>query len=278
MSIFARLRDVIFPPITSAGFRDFRALKPKRICFGSTHKDALKNKDGSYVGTLKLPFSETIGTVLPWEIYKSKFGGYFRGIKTADEFAEIQSWIEERRDLVFIRSLMTTAIAAGEHFAEDGTRSRVGALERAAKYDGSLSARQEVEGLLLSAFQRVHGGRKIDAIAAVPASTPGAASLPAALAASLSKSTGIEDVSNKIRWSGPKAKIKETAVDAKWTALEATGLTVEIDLQAKNVLLIDDMYQSGATVHFVASCLRQSGADDIHCLAVSKGRRDTDNT
>lgn len=278
MSIFARLRDVLFPPITSAEFREFRALKPKRICFGSTHRTALKRKEGAVIGSLTLPFYDTIGVVFPWEVFKSKFGGYFRGIKTAEEFAAIEAWIHERRDLVFIRSLLTTCIAAGEHFSEDGNRSEIGNLERAAKYDGNSQARERLATILLSAFNRVHGSRRIDAIAAIPPSTPGAFSLPGYLAERLSEATGIENMSGHLRWSGEKAKIKETAVDAKWAALEATGLDVNIDLSGKNVILIDDMYQSGATVHYVASRLREAGVDEIHCLAVSKGRRDTDNT
>ena len=279
MSLFARLRDVLFPPITSAEFREFRALKPKRICFGSTHRTALKRKDGSsVVGSLTLPFNETIGAVLPWGLFKSKFGGYFRGIKTADEFARIEAWIEDRRDLVFIRSLLTTAVAAGEHFTEDGTRSNIGNLEHAAKYGGDVHAREQLAAILLAAFNKVHGDRQIDAIAAVPASTAGAFSLPVELADSLSATTGIANISAHLRWGGAKAKIKETAVDAKWNALEATGFELQTDVNGKSILLIDDMYQSGATVHYVASRLREAGANEIHCLAVSKGRRDTDNT
>ena len=80
-----------------------------------------------------------------------------------------------------------------------------------------------------------------------------------------------------MKWDGPKDKIKELAVDAKWAALEKVGLSVGSEVKDKNLLLIDDMYQSGATAHFVASRLRAAGANDIHVIAVSKGRRDTDN-
>ena len=66
-------------------------------------------------------------------------------------------------------------------------------------------------------------------------------------------------------------------VDQKWGALEEVGLTVGNAFEGKNILLIDDMYQSGSTAHFVGSKLRAAGVNDIHLLAVSKGRRDTDN-
>ena len=81
-----------------------------------------------------------------------------------------------------------------------------------------------------------------------------------------------------LSWNGPKGKIKELGVDQKWEALEKVGLTVGNAVAGKNLLLLDDMYQSGATAHFVASRLRAIGANEIHLLAVSKGKRDTDNT
>lgn len=55
-------------------------------------------------------------------------------------------------------------------------------------------------------------------------------------------------------------------------------MTIGAGVNGKNLLLIDDMYQSGATAHFVGSKLRSAGANELHLLAVSKGRRDTDNT
>ena len=88
----------------------------------------------------------------------------------------------------------------------------------------------------------------------------------------------IPDLTARANWAAPKPKIKELAVDDKWSALEQVGLQVGAEFVNKNLLLIDDMYQSGATAHFVGSHLRGAGADEIHLLAVSKGRRDTDNT
>jgi predicted amidophosphoribosyltransferase len=85
------------------------------------------------------------------------------------------------------------------------------------------------------------------------------------------------DSTSSLHWDGPKPSIKELDVDEKWAALEEVGLTVNDAFEGKDVLLIDDMYQSGSTAHFVGSKIRAAGANDIHLLAVSKGRRDTDN-
>lgn len=44
-----------------------------------------------------------------------------------------------------------------------------------------------------------------------------------------------------------------------------------------SVILIDDKYQSGTTINFVASILRGAGAGAIYGLCIVKTARDTDN-
>jgi predicted amidophosphoribosyltransferase len=97
------------------------------------------------------------------------------------------------------------------------------------------------------------------------------------LAARLAERLGVSDLTGNLRWNGPKPSIKELNVDEKWAALDGVGLTADDVFAGKNVLLIDDMYQSGSTAHFVGGAIRSVGAIDLHLLAVSKGRRDTDN-
>jgi len=275
------LRAIMYPQISLAAFQQLRATEPKRICFGSTHKNALrKNNNGRYVGFFNVPFYETIGTLFPWQIFrntKGQFGGYFRGISDSSEFAAIQSWISDNSDIVFIRSLFSTAIAACEHYVDHDKRSAVGSLEHRAKYLKDTGARDEIVDLLLQIFAKHHSQLRITAIASVPPSVEGVQSLPNYLAAKLANRVGLPDVTSALRWDRPKSSVKELDVDAKWGELEKVGLTVSRDLTGMNILLVDDMYQSGATAHFVLSRLRLAGADEVHLLAVSKGRRDTDN-
>lgn len=68
-------RDLLYPPITKDGFDDLRDREPKRICFGSTHQTALKKATkGSAAGFLNVPFTETIGTFLPWDLFPNTKG------------------------------------------------------------------------------------------------------------------------------------------------------------------------------------------------------------
>lgn len=274
-------RDLMFPPITLDDFQALRLKQPKRVCFSSTHKNALKRNDsGSWAGSLFVPFIETVAELLPWRLFPNtgQHGGYRRGIKENEEFDEIKSWVDARADLVFIRSLFNTAVATCEHYASNNSRSPIGEFEHSAKYGNDSAAQLQLVKILNSAFDRLHQGRGINAIVSVPASVQGNWNLPNFLANKLGTAVALPDLTASLNWNGPKAKIKELSVDAKWNALENVGLTVGNDVAGKNLLLIDDMYQSGATAHYVASRLRAAGANEIHLLAVSKGRRDTDNT
>lgn len=274
------LRDFIYPPITLARFQALRAKEPKRICFGSIHKNALKdNPSGKAAGFFNVPFIESVGELFPWSLFentKGKYGGYYRTVTDDDEFNEIKEWMSENADVVFIRSLFDTAVSACEHYIGD-SRSKIGQLEYSAKYEGNAAAKDTLVGVLSDIYGRMHGKRNIDGIISVPSSTAGSQSLPNYLAKHLAAKVGLPDLTGQIGWNGAKGSIKTLAVDEKWAALEGVGLNVGKDIGGKDLLLIDDMYQSGATAHFVASQLRNAGADALHLLAVSKGRRDTDN-
>ena len=60
--------------------------------------------------------------------------------------------------------------------------------------------------------------------------------------------------------------------------MEAVGLTVGSKISEEKVLLVDDLYQSGITMQFVAMHLLGAGAEQVYGLALVKSRRDSDNT
>jgi adenine/guanine phosphoribosyltransferase-like PRPP-binding protein len=222
-----------------------------------------------------VPFSESIRELFPWDIFKNKFG-YSRTIKTEAEFDEIASWIDANRETVFIRSLLDSCIAACEHQDDEG-RSEIGQLEYRAKWRDDADAVGRLAAILAEVARRLHGTTGITAICAIPSSKAGKQSLPCKLAAALAAELGLGDISPRLHWDREKDTIKDKQASEKWALLEDVGLTVDGDLNGQSVLMIDDMYQSGATVHFVASKIQEAGAGSIHCLAVSKSRGDKDN-
>lgn len=237
-------RDLLYPPITGEAFAALRASEgAKRIDFADTHKGALRPFVNGK-STLKLPFDSGISHFLPLTIYASRFDStYYRLNGDSDEHEQIESWITENVGLIFIRSLASSAVAACSHIVNDAL-SEIGALEKAAKYDGDSSARHQLVGILCGIYDRLHSRLGIQTIVAVPASRPGKFNLPTCLAEGLAHHTGLEDLSSQVFWNGEKPSLKEATVEEKWDILARVGMMVP-DLSNKNVLLLDDMYQSG---------------------------------
>lgn len=281
MPFLARIRRLLRKPISKARFSSLLAESPRRFSFARKTNALSRGANGPAVGFLNVPFPETLESLMPWSVEKAsgKFGDFYRRvIRTESEYAAIEGWIAENADIVFIRSLLDSCIALSEHQTEPGHRTAVGELEKAAKFDGNSSAESEIVGLMVSTFRRLFGDQEINAICSVPPSTAGGISLPNRVAAQMSASLGIEDITGKIRWKNAKPSIKETAVEQKWDVLEDVGLDVDEFCRGRNVLLVDDMYQSGSTIHFIASKLRVAGVEDIHCFAIVKALSDKDNT
>ena len=232
------------------------------------------------MGFFSVPFSETLSLLFPWALERKIgiHGPYIRRvIRSEDEFARIEQWMDENNEVVFIRSLLDSCVACAEHQLPEGGRSHVGTLERAAKYQGSAGARSELTELMVDVAQRLWADKDLDAVCAVPPSTPGNLGLPAHLAKQVAAALDADDISDQVSWNGPKPSIKNVDMANKWAALDQVGLTIDEALTGRNVLIIDDMYQSGATIHYLASELQEAGAESVHCLSVVKARRDTDN-
>jgi hypothetical protein len=278
MSIFSRLLGSRQEPITLVRFNELRTAEPRRLRFGSSQKLSRGN-GGPATGFLNLTFRETIERILPCDLARKdgRYGPY-AVIRSEAEYAKVESWINENKDLVFIRSLLSTCVALGEHQSSPGVRTELGELERRAKYEADKSARASLLEKMEEVYNRLLDELDIDSICAVPPSEPGKFCLPARLSSKLSERLGLEDLTPHLSWAGTKPPLKEVEVDLKWQRLEAVGLNVSVDVKGRNVLIIDDLYQSGATVHFVASKLQMEGASELHCLAVVKSLSDTDNT
>jgi len=276
IDLWAKLIEFTNPKITRKRFEALVELTPKRICFSSTHRNALRpGASGGPPAYFNVPFQETIGVLFPWDFFKNKFG-YSRTIKTEGERHDIQAWMDQNRDVVFIRSLLASCVAACEHQTDEG-RSEIGELEYRAKWHKDGSAEAHLADVLADVFERLHGETGISTICSVPCSNPGSESLPTKLAARLADRFGLENITHRLGWRSKKETIKDKEASAKWQILEEVGVNVEGSLKGARILIVDDMYQSGATVHFLASCLQGAGADEIHCLAVSKSRGDKDN-
>jgi hypothetical protein len=106
----------------------------------------------------------------------------------------------------------------------------------------------------VSAIKDLPFYRDAKSIAAVPPRPGKEFDLPSRLAEKIASTLGVSDLTSRFSFSGMKESIKSLSIDEKWAAWEAAGLTFSPKLEDKpSIILIDDKYQSGITLQFVAS-------------------------
>lgn len=112
---------------------------------------------------------------------------------------------------------------------------------------------------------RRHGLVAVDAIMAVPYFGDKQLSVPHRMAQTISAVLGVPDCSNQVQ------KVKQTE-PAKTTpgALNPDAYRANLSSAMERVLLVDDLYSTGATLESVALCLREAGVHDFVGFCATK--------
>jgi len=163
-------------------------------------------------------------------------------------------------------------------------RTELGQLMRDAKpYDESpteshRTAGRELARRLRAFVDAVPFYRSVDGFVAVPSSNPKKAfSLPRGFAADLARHTGKVDLSGALTKAAPTPEMKNLARDGKMDALIGSIAVDATQVAAKSIVVVDDLYQSGLTINYIAEELRAACAKEVFGLAVVKTLRDDDN-
>ena len=277
------LEEIHQPSISEDDILNLKDISPKRICFNTTHKNALTREDGpNWVGHFKVPFLETIGPIFTGmtglKLYKDNFGRYWRSIKDEQEFNIIKNWIDDVENIVFIRSYLALSIALSEYIGNEAERTEIGHLEYEAKYNKDKKAIIELVKKLLKIIKKLPYFINADYICAVPPSSGKDFDLPSVLAKGLCQQLNKINLTPDLKWEHYKKSLKSLPLDKKLEALKDANLIVSnTNLNGKKVLIIDDLYQSGYTVHYVGMKLLEKGVSQVYNIALVKSRRDSDN-
>ncbi|MBF0562197.1 MAG: hypothetical protein HQL37_09285 [Alphaproteobacteria bacterium] len=273
--------------ITKEGVAAKRSLEgAHRISFAYTHKDQPKrSKCTKYVGNFSVPFKETVQRIFTADtrlslFHNSNYGNFWRSIKFEDEFNRIQAWVKRQGTRHFLRDCLDLSVALDLNLTDNqsGQYTPLGALEARAKEQPDEDAINQLVAYYLEAITNLPFFRDAKCVAGVPPRPDKLYDLPSTLASQIAKQSDRQDLTNLFRYTGEKGTVKTLAVDKKWDAWEAAGLTFEPKLTgAPSIILLDDKYQSGTTFQFVASRLRAAGAGEIYGLCAVKTLRDTDN-
>lgn len=120
--------------------------KPRRICFASTHKNALKRKEGDrWVGSFSVPFPESVYPIFykmtdldlreSAKVFEGQQRpGWWRSVRDEEEFEKIEEWMREMDSLVFMSDQLALSVSLGEYQTPEGGRSEIGELEYQAKW------------------------------------------------------------------------------------------------------------------------------------------------
>jgi hypothetical protein len=150
----------------------------------------------------------------------------------------------------------------------------VGQLEHDAKERQDESALGELARMLAEAIQNHPTLSRADVIAAVPPRPSKTFHLPSRLVDGigdlLARPVGLLIAKKEV------SKLKELTLEQKIATL-AEAFTLGESVAGKTILLVDDLFQSGATFWSLARFLRGHGAREVFGLACVKSWRDTDN-
>lgn len=276
--------------INQQKFEQLRQLEPKRIYLPTTNRLKKNDDNSEYYGTLNFPFEETIKAIFEKDtesqLFYNKHDNYrteiknttsvWRSVKTEGEFDTIRKWINEQGTTVFIRSLLSTCIALDVNVdIVNEVKTEIGDLEDRAKRNRNENAMSALVDLLC---HKITTNRKKFYIAAVPANRDKDFDLPRSLAQKVANRLGCVNITDYFVYQNSKQALKSTSIADKWQELEKANLVFkQNNLAEKPIILLDDKYQSGTTLHYVASKLQQAGFDTIHGLTIVKTMSDDDN-
>jgi hypothetical protein len=254
---------------------------PKRINFASYHVNALRRVAGKkdVIGKLVLPFDEpfeaiacsilSIGKIL----FPSQFGNnFYRLIFSEEEYKNLEAFIAQFKDIVFLRDTLDLSIALSMHEMKPEKRTVLGEHEFMVKYRSEQIDTTADKTALVAEMQRrleeLPYFKLADYICAVPSSKPFVKVIISEL-----KGFSFADISNKVSWANKSGSLKNIeSADKKLDMIQSWDLQFaeDLDLNGKTILLVDDMYQSGVTMQYIAMRMKESGAKRVFGIALVK--------
>ncbi len=246
---------------------------------------------------LSFPFAETLVPAFEMVCKVDHIG--FRPFQTGsrhytflknvsdEKIEEIKNWFSIISQYVALRDCLGLSFAL-DYDKEDGDpnkpQTQIGSLRSRAKpYNAeatleTFSAAEELAQACLDFLQKVQCYNSVDTIVAMPPSKPNKKfDLPTYLAIKIAKKWGKTNLSNAVWTVRERLPIKNLALENKLQALENTIQVAPDVFKGKTVLILDDLYQSGISINYVALLLLEAGAKNVVGLACEKTCRNDDN-
>lgn len=210
---------------------------------------------------------------------------YLKDINEKD-LQKIRDWQLKMRGWVGIRDCLPISFAL-DFDRKDGNpeleRTKIGKLREAAKpYDrspskGHYEAATELAENCIAFLNKVGCYNSLDAVIAVPTSNPGKEfSLPGIIAKHIAEKWNRNDLSETVKKVRKTEQAKKIALENKLSNIKGS-IKIHSKVNGRKILLIDDLYQSGITMNYVAMLLLEQGAKKVYGLACEKTCSNDDN-
>lgn len=286
-------------PITEERIREMVGLRPRRVQLSSNWPNALHLPTPKYENwSLVLPFPETFQNAFQTMCFgvdhrdhvseENRYCVYPRSSKEdeGESVRKAREWIKTVGQYVAIRDCLALSFAL-DYRTEAGdpqkNRTHVGDLcLRAKPYDAGSrrdpQAENELVQLCLEFLGQMTCCNSADCVVAMPPSRPDKPfDLPCYLASRIASELDKKDLCEAVRTIRARGQMKNFQVDDKLDELIGTVRVDERVFQERKVLIIDDVYQSGTSMNYVAMLLLQAGAKKVFGLACEKTLHNDDN-
>ena len=153
---------------------------------------------------------------------------------------------------------------------DEGGRSAVGELVHRLKYQSDLSAVQPLLGKIRDLFEQYPHFAQVDALVTVPPSEQRRINLVGEVAAALGRQLDLPVWVDGLVKTRKTASQKDMTTRAQKRTNVAGAFATRADVRGKRLLVIDDLFDSGATLEEVSRVLRRAGAATLHVLALTR--------
>ena len=274
------------PPISREAFAALLRKSSRRIRFASNFPAAFLTRAGAD----EAPFFETVGPLLAGDtgFTLAPHGWKYRcNLPNKSDYDLVADWVQAQRGRLFLRSALSCCVALDLNFqagqpSPPTMRTDVGLLEYRAKFERDMSAVASLTREMAEAIKSMAHYRAARFVAAVPPLRRKSFHLPSRLAADVARTLDISNLTGNFSFSGkPASESKKLPLAGKWANLDEAGLVMRAENLPQgdeSVILLDDKYQSGATMHYVAMRMRKAGVSGpILGLTAVKTWTDDDN-
>lgn len=243
------------------------------------------SQDGSFFNVPFLNCKKVFEDQTPLLLFKCKQPysyGYFRRINNEHELEMIGNWENKQGGLVYLHDCLSLSIALDFNFCQDEIKGRsrtyLGELEQKAKYQQNEESIERIVEKIIETIDFISFYKEADFVCAVPPSPSKHFDLPREIVSRVSQKISKPNITDHFEFKQEKLwSAKECSLEEKWKNWEDTGVSFKEDIQGKTVLLIDDLYQSGISLQYIAMKLQDAGCKEVYGLTVVKSWSDTDN-